>query len=100
MQPAIKMALRVARQGSDYLKAHFERQEPTGKDDDERRLQLDRVEQSIYDNFAEQLEKAWNNYLMTVTTRLIDMAWQMVIGTRWVDDDFIGSLLQRKLEGW
>ena len=49
---------------------------------------------------AEQLEKAWDNYLMTVTTRLIDMAWQMVIGTRWVDDDFIGSLLQRKIEGW
>ncbi|HBC36761.1 MAG TPA: inositol monophosphatase, partial [Marinobacter adhaerens] len=54
MQPAIKMALRVARQGSDYLKAHFERQEPTGKDDSERRRQLERVEQSIYDNFAEQ----------------------------------------------
>ena len=49
---------------------------------------------------AEQLEKAWDNYLMTVTTRLIDNAWQMVIGTRWVDDDFIGSLLLRKLEGW
>ncbi|KKL89951.1 hypothetical protein LCGC14_1909570, partial [marine sediment metagenome] len=49
---------------------------------------------------AEQLEKAFDNYLMTVTTRLIDMAWQMVIGTRWVDDDFIGSLLLRKLEGW
>ncbi|MBK1887681.1 inositol monophosphatase family protein [Marinobacter sp. DY40_1A1] len=62
MQPAIKMALRVARQGSDYLKAHFERQEPTGKDDDERRFQLDRVEQSIYDNFAEQLEKAYKDH--------------------------------------
>ncbi|KKM72570.1 hypothetical protein LCGC14_1419180 [marine sediment metagenome] len=49
---------------------------------------------------AEQLEKAWDNYLMTITTRLIDNAWQMVIGTRWVDDDFIGSLLLRKLEGW
>ncbi|MBW4936312.1 inositol monophosphatase family protein [Marinobacter sp. F4206] len=62
MQPAIKMALRVARQGSDYLKAHFERQEPTGKDDEERRRQLDRVEQSIYDNFAEQLEKAYKDH--------------------------------------
>ncbi|KKN03590.1 hypothetical protein LCGC14_1106210 [marine sediment metagenome] len=49
---------------------------------------------------AEQLEKAWDNYLMTITTRLIDNAWQMVIGTRWVDDDFIGSLFLRKLEGW
>ena len=62
MQPAIKMALRVARQGSDYLKAHFERQEPTGKDDAERRRQLERVEQSIYDNFAEQLEKAYKDH--------------------------------------
>ena len=62
MQPAIKMALRVARQGSDYLKAHFERQEPAGRDDDERRRQLDRVEQSIYDNFAEQLEKAYKDH--------------------------------------
>lgn len=62
MQPAIKMALRVARQGSDYLKAHFERQEPTGKDDSERRRQLERVEQSIYDNFVEQLEKAYKDH--------------------------------------
>jgi myo-inositol-1(or 4)-monophosphatase len=56
------MALRVARQGSDYLKAHFERQEPTDKDDDERRRQLSRVEQSIYDNFVEQLEKAYKDH--------------------------------------
>jgi myo-inositol-1(or 4)-monophosphatase len=62
MQPAIKMALRVARQGSDYLKAHFERQEPADKDDEERRRQLDRVEQSIYDNFVEQLEKAYKDH--------------------------------------
>ncbi|MBD3641366.1 MAG: inositol monophosphatase [Marinobacter sp.] len=62
MQPAIKMALRVARQGSDYLKAHFERQEPNGKDESERRRQLDRVEQSIYDNFKEQLEKSYKDH--------------------------------------
>lgn len=49
---------------------------------------------------AEQLQKAWDNYLITITTRLIDGAPQMIIGTRWVDDDFIGSLLQRKREGW
>ncbi len=61
MQPAIKMALRVARQGSDYLKAHFERQEPNGNRDD-RVAQLDRVEQSIYDNFFEQLEKAYKDH--------------------------------------
>ncbi|QSP94095.1 inositol monophosphatase [Marinobacter salinisoli] len=62
MQPAIKMALRVARQGSDYLKAHFERQEPNSTEDGERRRQLDRVEQSIYDNFSEQLEKAYKDH--------------------------------------
>ncbi|HTN34231.1 MAG TPA: inositol monophosphatase family protein [Marinobacter sp.] len=62
MQPAIKMALRVARQGSDYLKTHFERQEPANKDDDERSRLLDRVEQSIYDNFVEQLDKAYKDH--------------------------------------
>ncbi|BEH14851.1 inositol monophosphatase [Marinobacter shengliensis] len=62
MQPAIKMALRVARQGSDYLKAHFERQEPNGKDEAERYRQLERVEKSIYDNFTEQLEKAYRDH--------------------------------------
>ncbi|HLT14428.1 MAG TPA: inositol monophosphatase family protein [Marinobacter sp.] len=62
MEPAIKMALRVARQGSDYLKAHFERQEPNGKDESERYRQLERVEQSIYDNFAEQLDKAYKDH--------------------------------------
>ena len=61
MQPAIKMALRVARQGSDYLKAHFERQEPNG-DSEDRRRQLERVEQSIYDNFSEQLDKAYKDH--------------------------------------
>jgi myo-inositol-1(or 4)-monophosphatase len=61
MQPAIKMALRVARQGSDYLKAHFERQEPNG-DSNDRITQLERVEQSIYDNFSEQLEKAYKDH--------------------------------------
>ncbi|MFT5987562.1 MAG: myo-inositol-1(or 4)-monophosphatase, partial [Marinobacter psychrophilus] len=62
MQPAIKMALRVARQGSDYLKAHFERQEPSDKDNSERERQLDRVEKAIYDNFVEQLEKAYKDH--------------------------------------
>ena len=64
MQPAIKMALRVVRQGSDYLKAHFERQEPNGKDESERHRQLERVEQSIYDNFTEQLEKAYKDHVI------------------------------------
>ncbi|MDX1757304.1 MAG: inositol monophosphatase family protein [Marinobacter sp.] len=64
MQPAIKMALRVARQGSDYLKAHFERQDPADKDPIERGRQLDRVAQSIYDNFSEQLQKAYKDHVI------------------------------------
>lgn len=62
MQPAIKMALRVARQGSDYLKAHFERQELAEKDPQDLRAQLDRVQQSIYDSFAEQLQKSYKDH--------------------------------------
>lgn len=62
MEPAIKMALRIARQGSDYLKAHFERQEPNSGDRASQRKQLERVEQSIYDNFQEQLEKAYKDH--------------------------------------
>ncbi|OEY67370.1 inositol monophosphatase family protein [Marinobacter sp. X15-166B] len=64
MQPAIKMALRVARQGSDYLKAHFERQEPANKGSDEQRQQLDRAELSIYESFAEQLQKAYRDHVV------------------------------------
>lgn len=64
MQPAIKMALRVARQGSDYLKAHFERQEPAEKDEAERSLQLERVVQSIYESFSEQLQKAYKDHVI------------------------------------
>jgi len=62
MQPAIKMALRVARQGSDYLKAHFERHEFLGREADDQTQQLDRIEQSIYTNFSEQLEKTYKDH--------------------------------------
>lgn len=62
MQPAIKMALRVARQGSDFLKAHFERQELSERDQTELQSQLDRVEHSLYENFSEQLQKAYKDH--------------------------------------
>ncbi|MFC4258903.1 inositol monophosphatase family protein [Marinobacter lacisalsi] len=62
MQPAIKMALRVARQGADYLKAHFERQDIAGNEPGERQRQLDRVTGKIYENFAEQLQKAYKDH--------------------------------------
>lgn len=64
MQPAIKMALRVARQGSDFLKSHFERQELAEKDPQELRAQLERIEQSLYDNFAEQLQKSYRDHVI------------------------------------
>jgi myo-inositol-1(or 4)-monophosphatase len=64
MQPAIKMALRVARQGSDFLKAHFERQELAERDPVELRAQLDRIEQSLYDNFSEQLQKSYKDHVI------------------------------------
>lgn len=64
MQPAIKMALRIARQGSDYLKAHFERQELNARDPEDLGVQLDRVQQSIYTNFSEQLEKSYRDHVI------------------------------------
>lgn len=62
MQPAIKMALRVARQGSDYLKAHFERQDIAVNEPGERRRQLERVTQNIHENFSDQLQKAYKDH--------------------------------------
>ncbi|SFR42943.1 myo-inositol-1(or 4)-monophosphatase [Marinobacter daqiaonensis] len=62
MQPAIKMALRIARQGTDYLKAHFERQDIAGNAPEERERQLERVTGKIYENFSEQLQKAYKDH--------------------------------------
>lgn len=104
MQPAIKMALRVARQGSDYLKAHFERQEPNG-DSEDRRKQLERVEQSIYDNFSEQLDKAYKDHSIAPLNEAnadgSDKSWHIfpVLGRenflRGIPD-FAVALLQKK----
>ena len=62
MQPAIKMALRIARQGADYLKAHFERQDANSKDRDTLNQQLNKVELSVQANFTEQLQKAYKDF--------------------------------------
>ncbi|MFW5825437.1 MAG: inositol monophosphatase family protein [Marinobacter sp.] len=62
MQPAIKMALRVARQGADYLKAHFERQDIAGNSPGDRQRQLDRVTGNMFENFSEQLQKAYKDH--------------------------------------
>lgn len=62
MQPAIKMALRVARQGADYLKAHYERQDIAGNEPGERERQLERVAQKVFESFSEQLQKAYKDH--------------------------------------
>lgn len=49
---------------------------------------------------ARQRQKAFETYEQAVMTRLVDKAWQVCIGTRWADDDFIGRLLKRKNERW
>lgn len=44
-------------------------------------------------------EKVYNNYVDAISTRLIPKAWQLVITTRWADDDFAGRLLQLRHKG-
>jgi predicted phage terminase large subunit-like protein len=41
-------------------------------------------------------EKVWQNYEQAILTRKTSDAWEVVIGTRWADGDFIGRLLKRK----
>lgn len=41
-------------------------------------------------------EKVRQNYQNTVKTRLTSDAWQVVIGTRWADDDLIGYVTKQK----
>lgn len=36
--------------------------------------------------------KIWNNYNNSLHTRVVENGWQVFIGTRWADDDFIGRL--------
>jgi predicted phage terminase large subunit-like protein len=46
---------------------------------------------------AKMREKVWLNYQDSIYTRLVETAWQVCIGTRWTDDDFIGRLLSSGL---
>lgn len=46
----------------------------------------------------QQMDKVWKNYADAILTRLTSDSWQLVIGTRWSDADFIGRLLKQK--GW
>lgn len=62
MQPATKMALRIARQSSDFLKSQFERREPAAKDADADLQQAEQVKQAVYDNCLEQLQKSYRDH--------------------------------------
>ncbi len=105
MQPAIKMALRITRQGADYLKAHFERQDINGNSRDEREQQLDRVTGKIYDNIQEQLLKAYKDHYIAPAGALDNeghsLSWHVfpVLGTdnllRGIPD-FALALVQKK----
>ncbi len=62
MQPAIKMALRIARQSSDFLKNQFERHELLAPTGDAAAKQLASLEKSIYVNCTEQLQRAYKDH--------------------------------------
>ncbi len=47
---------------------------------------------------TKQREKTFKNYNDAINTRLVEGAWQVVIGTRWAEDDFIGRLVDEG--GW
>lgn len=62
MQPATKMALRIARQSSDFLKSQFGRRESGGADAESVLQQTEQVKQAVYDNCLEQLQKSYREH--------------------------------------
>lgn len=62
MQPATKMALRIARQSSDFLKSQFERRETSGNDREALLQQAEQVKQAVYDSCLEQLQKSYREH--------------------------------------
>ncbi len=48
---------------------------------------------------ARKRDKAYDDYVDAVSTRMVRYAWQLCIGTRWSDDDFIGRLLALRHHG-
>ena len=49
---------------------------------------------------AEARLKVFRNYESAILTRLTSEAWQVCIGTRWADDDFLGYLIRRKRDNF
>ena len=64
MQPAIKMAVRIARQSSDFLKHQFQRRESAVGDLAASLKALAHTEQSIYENCSEQLKRAYRDHFI------------------------------------
>jgi len=62
MQPAIKMALRIARQSSDYLSDQHTRLEPATQQAENVLRMLKTIESSVYDNCTEQLLKSYKDH--------------------------------------
>ncbi len=48
---------------------------------------------------ARKRDKVYDDYVDAVSTRMVKHAWQLCIGTRWSDDDFIGRLLALRHHG-
>ncbi len=49
---------------------------------------------------ANQRQKTNTNFEEAIETRVIEHSWQLIIGTRWADDDFIGNLMKREKGGY
>ncbi|MFE8069614.1 inositol monophosphatase family protein [Marinobacteraceae bacterium S3BR75-40.1] len=62
MQPAIKMALRTARQSSEFLRTQFERLEPVTTNAETALKQMQAIEKGLYDNCLEQLQRAYRQH--------------------------------------
>ncbi|MDX5298401.1 MAG: inositol monophosphatase, partial [Gammaproteobacteria bacterium] len=62
MQPAIKMALRMARQSSDYLRTQFERSDLGNPREDATLKLISHLERAVYDSCVEQLQRAYRDH--------------------------------------
>lgn len=62
MQPAVKVALRITRQGGEYLKSQFLRMETGPAALADMRKSLEATEAAIYESCAEQLRRAYRDY--------------------------------------
>jgi hypothetical protein len=45
-------------------------------------------------------EKIWNRYTSVALSRLHAKSKQIIIATRWSEDDLIGRIIEKEPEGW